>query len=195
MGRTRQKLHLSEYDVRALDSCLANRCTGVTVKINDKVVRTSLAVISKDGRITNRIKMAAELSRFAGELFVLRDEYLEMTLVVDNTPIVLYRSGKGYNAKFIRELKSSRIELTAISLDRAVIQVINEDGNIVEYAQRGVHSTLKQVGHDKASYLIRAKKVREDILDIPELPINIKLNYESCSGMGKIETEFKLVNI
>lgn len=72
--------------------------------------------------------------------------------------------------------------LTAIGIDRGIIVLIEEDGTIGTYHQRG----LKGIEKDLAMYLIRKGDLREDYLKYPELPVTYSISFEHpCMGRAR----------
>lgn len=74
---------------------------------------------------------------------------------------------------------TGRVVLTAVSIYMGVIQVINKDGSIGFYAQRGI----KKLKPDEQAYAIENGIINPKAFSLRELPRNYSVRFEdSCMG-------------
>ena len=76
--------------------------------------------------------------------------------------------------------------ITAISIDRGVIQLIDPDWNVAYYTQRGIREYSKA----QINVLISRGKLHPNWANIPELPKNWSISYEEPSIMGRAYATF-----
>lgn len=71
--------------------------------------------------------------------------------------------------------------LTAVAVDKGLITVINEQGHLEHYAQRGI-----AIYNNEQKYaLVKAGKLNPAALSFKELPRNIRIQYECPDVQGR----------
>lgn len=77
--------------------------------------------------------------------------------------------------------------ITAISIDRGAIKLIEPDGSIGFYMQRGINSMTQE----QLRSAIQKGLIDGRILTLKELPKNYSISFEDEEIMGKAEATFK----
>lgn len=77
--------------------------------------------------------------------------------------------------------------ITAIAIDKGVIQLIEPDGRINFYSQLGI----KNLGAPRINKLIQEGKLHPKVLKLPDIPKNYSISFEDEEIMGKAERTFK----
>lgn len=76
--------------------------------------------------------------------------------------------------------------VTAICIWEGVIQLIEPNGTIGYYAQRGVH----QLNQYQTKTAFEQGRLSAQALTLPELPANYSISFEDEEIMGKAEAKF-----
>lgn len=74
-----------------------------------------------------------------------------------------------------------RYYLTAIEIDRGLITLIEDDGSIGYYLQRGI----KHLSNEEKRQLIVNNKLIKDFANYKELPLNYSISFEDTEIMGR----------
>lgn len=79
-----------------------------------------------------------------------------------------------------------RLYLTAVSIDKGIITLIEDDGSIENYRQRGIQKlTASQIGN-----LIRVGALYANWKQFRELPAHYSIEFEDEQIMGKAQANF-----
>lgn len=86
-------------------------------------------------------------------------------------------------------MASNREHLTAISINRGVIMLIEPNGTVGQYRQRGIDTLTSQelISEVRSGHLIARWG------DLPELPKNYSISFEDPSIMGRAFATYWLV--
>lgn len=79
-----------------------------------------------------------------------------------------------------------RVYITAIHIDKGIIQLIEPNGKIGYYAQRGI----QKYSQAQLNVLVSRGKLRKDWKTYKELPKNWSISYEEPSIMGRAYATF-----
>lgn len=83
--------------------------------------------------------------------------------------------------------RAKKIHLTVIEIKKGIITLIEPDGTIGFYRQRG----LDKLTPIDENYLIQNEKLRSDWRTFKELPSNYKISYEDEEFCGKASPYFQ----
>lgn len=89
---------------------------------------------------------------------------------------------KAVQSKEVKE----KVYLTALAIDRGLISLINEDGTIGYFLQRGVHCVSEE---DRAKLVYKGLLV-PNYKNFKELPANYKLEFEEPDIQGRARVSF-----
>lgn len=84
--------------------------------------------------------------------------------------------------------KPARRNLTAVTIVAGIITLIDENGKICYYRQRGITNIPPQV----KLYLVNAGFLHRNWINFKELPSNISIKYEDEDIIGKARATFPL---
>lgn len=87
-----------------------------------------------------------------------------------------------------RQDRKDENERIAVGIDRGIISLIEPDGEIGHYAQRGITVMDRKVLNEQ----IYKGALNSNALMLQELPREIKLKYE-VPGMGRAAANYKIV--
>lgn len=85
-------------------------------------------------------------------------------------------------------MRKMKIPILAISIVDGVITLIEPDGSIGYYRQRGIDKLTAE----EIEIAIRNGLLSREALDLPELPEHYQIEFEDEQIMGKAKPEFKL---
>lgn len=85
-------------------------------------------------------------------------------------------------------MSKMKIPILAISVINGVITLIEPDGSIGYYRQRGIDKLTAE----EIEMAIQNKILSREALSLPELPRHYEIEFEDEQIMGKAEPEFKL---
>ena len=83
-------------------------------------------------------------------------------------------------------MRKERVYLTAVAVDRGVINVINPNGELGLYAQRGI----KKLRPDEATVAIERGLINPIAFSLQELPSNYSIAFESAEHQGRAVASF-----
>lgn len=83
---------------------------------------------------------------------------------------------------------TERYYVTLVSYDRGIISVVNPDGKIGTYTQRGVHK-LNEMQYRMA---VGAGMLRPDARNFKDFPKEFTLNNERPDIMGRVKVTFNI---
>lgn len=84
--------------------------------------------------------------------------------------------------------KTMRRNLLCLGIDRGIIGVVTETGDIESYAQRG----LRGLSLADRCYCIECGAVSPKAFELKELPRNVSIHFEEPSIMGKPRATFNM---
>lgn len=87
-------------------------------------------------------------------------------------------------------MSSERLYLTAISIEAGIITLIDNNGNVVQYRQRG----LNKFNENQIKKLIQYGLLNMDWKEYKELPKNISIEFEEPSIMGKAQATYPSIS-
>lgn len=82
--------------------------------------------------------------------------------------------------------KRERVYATVIMIDRGIIQLVEPDGTIGYYRQRGI----QKLSEEERQQLIRRLKLHPNWKEFKELPSHYTIYYEDEEIMGKARATF-----
>lgn len=83
--------------------------------------------------------------------------------------------------------KQQRFYLTVIDISGGIITLVEPDGRLGQYRQRG----MERIGRDERIELLRSGALSPMWREFEELPKNYKIAYEDEEIMGKARATFK----
>lgn len=83
---------------------------------------------------------------------------------------------------------TKRKRLTAVTIQGGIIQLIEENGSMGYYAQRG----LSKLSEADKCYAIESRMINPKAFSLKELPSNYSISYECPEVQGKAVATFNL---
>ena len=83
---------------------------------------------------------------------------------------------------------ADRVYVTAVTFDRGLITVIEPNGKMGHYSQRGINKLSKSI----IASLVGRGNLRKDILRFTEFPKNYSLVNEDPESLGRIFVTFNI---
>lgn len=80
------------------------------------------------------------------------------------------------------------LHLTAINISKGVITLIEPNGTVGVYAQRGID----KLSNDEFMRLVRSGRLDSRVMELPKLPSNYCISFEDEETMGKAKPSFKI---
>ncbi len=85
-------------------------------------------------------------------------------------------------------MKSEKIRVTAISIEQGVIKLIEPDGSIGTYSQRGI----RKLSYNEREMAISRGFITPMVLMLRELPLKYAIEFDEPTIMGKAKASFSM---